>query len=290
MLDGGRGADYMAGSSGNDTYVVDNAGDSISEYPNSELFDEGYDTVLSSISYVLPEAVEELRLTGSAALNGTGNAESNQIYGNAGANILDGGSGGVNWLYGGRGNDTYIIRSFDDHAREHAGEGIDTIKSYRSYWLIDAMENLTLLGSDNLIGVGNYEKNTIIGNDGGNYVDGLGGADILTGGQGGDRFAFSTALGNGNVDRITDFTVGEDKLLLANSLFGLAAGTASLSADQFTSGSKATSTDHRIVYNSASGMLLYDADGTGTAAAVAFAVLGRNLSLSASSFEIFTPG
>ncbi|MDD1615526.1 MAG: putative rhizobiocin/RTX toxin and hemolysin-type calcium-binding protein, partial [Methylococcaceae bacterium NSP1-2] len=101
ILDGGAGADFMVGHAGNDTYYVDNIGDVVKERAG-----EGNDTVYSSISYRLTANVENLILTtGSAAINGTGNARDNYILGNSANNILDGGAGSDN-LNGGLGNDT----------------------------------------------------------------------------------------------------------------------------------------------------------------------------------------
>ncbi|OGL19617.1 MAG: hypothetical protein A3K12_03785 [Candidatus Rokubacteria bacterium RIFCSPLOWO2_12_FULL_71_19] len=100
-LNGGAGADTMSGGAGNDTYVVDAAGDIVTEAPG-----EGTDTVRAGVSYTLGANVEHLTLTGSAAINATGNAAGNTLTGNAAANALTGGAG-ADTLIGGRGNDTY---------------------------------------------------------------------------------------------------------------------------------------------------------------------------------------
>lgn len=104
-LDGGTGADTMQGDSGNDTYVVDHAGDIVTEYYMEG--QGGYDTVLSSIDYVLGNNVEKLVLTGTA-VKGTGNALANVIQGNALANILNGGAGN-DVLTGGGGADRFVF-------------------------------------------------------------------------------------------------------------------------------------------------------------------------------------
>ncbi len=111
-LDGGAGADAMAGGAGDDSYVVDDAGDAVAEGQG-----EGTDTICSSVSYVLPEHVENLALTGSADISGMGNSADNLLIGNSGNNLLAGGRGDDR-LEGGEGDDTYAYE---------LGDGIDAI-------------------------------------------------------------------------------------------------------------------------------------------------------------------
>jgi Ca2+-binding RTX toxin-like protein len=121
LLDGGTGGDKMRGEAGNDKYYVDNTLDEVIETAN-----QGYDTVISSISHALWVNVEELRLLDSGgAINGTGNALGNDIYGNDSSNTLDSG-GGNDDLVGNGGDDTYWIDSTGDRVFESAGEGADT--------------------------------------------------------------------------------------------------------------------------------------------------------------------
>ena len=116
MLDGGAGSDSMVGGAGDDVYVVDNTGDRVTELAN-----EGTDTVNSSITYTLGSNVERLVLTGTAAINGTGNALDNQLIGNSASNTLTGGAGndtlsgwqGADTLVGGAGNDIYLFARND---------------------------------------------------------------------------------------------------------------------------------------------------------------------------------
>lgn len=101
LLDGGAGADTMEGGDGDDTYVVDNVGDQAFEQD----FHFGNDTVNSSVSFTLGSGIENLNLTGTAAINATGNSLDNVLIGNSAANVLFG-DGGDDILRGGDGNDT----------------------------------------------------------------------------------------------------------------------------------------------------------------------------------------
>ncbi len=106
-LNGGSGADTMVGGIGNDIYVVDNTGDVVAENPG-----EGTDTVQSSVTYTLSANVEKLTMTGTSAINGTGNNLNNVIIGNGGNNTLAG-LGGADSLDGGAGIDTASYATSD---------------------------------------------------------------------------------------------------------------------------------------------------------------------------------
>jgi Ca2+-binding RTX toxin-like protein len=125
-LSGLGGSDTLSGAGGGDTYVVDSAGDRILEVGG------GTDTVRSSIGFSLVEngttvqgTVENLTLTGSAAIGATGNALGNVLVGNAGANTLVGnggddtidGGGGSDAVTGGAGNDRIIVSGGNDTVR-----------------------------------------------------------------------------------------------------------------------------------------------------------------------------
>ena len=143
----------MMGGAGNDIYVVDAAGDVV-----TELAGEGTDLVQSSVSYTLSADVENLTLTGTAAINATGNALNNTLTGNTGANILDGGAGD-DTMIGGTGNDTYVVGSVGDVVTETSTTGgTDTVLSSISYALGTNLENLTLTGTDNINATGNTRR------------------------------------------------------------------------------------------------------------------------------------
>jgi Ca2+-binding RTX toxin-like protein len=237
----------LAGGLGDDTYVVDSTAYTITENPG-----EGNDTILSSVTFSLAALpnVENLTLTGTAAINGTGNAGNNVITGNSSNNILNGGAG-VDTLIGGLGNDTYIIDSNTDTISENAGQGTDTIESSVTFSLaaLPNVENLTLTGTASINGTGNAANNIIIGNSGNNILSGGDGSDrltggtgkdTLTGGLGADRFDYRN-LGDsllGNFDVITGFNAnaGNDLFLISTARAGFsnAGAVASLNTSDIT--------------------------------------------------------
>ncbi|WP_457421253.1 beta strand repeat-containing protein [Roseateles sp. P5_E7] len=186
-IDGGAGADLMAGGAGDDTYVVDDSGDQVVENPG-----EGTDTVRAAASFVLGANIENLILTGTASVDGTGNELDNTITGNSGANVLDGGAG-ADRLVGGVGNDTYVVDDAGDLITENVGEGTDTVRSAITYTLGANLENLVLTGTDAINATGNTANNQITGNGGSNLIDGGLGADTMTGGAGNDTFLVDNA-------------------------------------------------------------------------------------------------
>lgn len=199
-LDGGKDADVMEGGTGDDIYIVDNIGDVVNE--TSTLASE-IDTVYSSISYTLGDNLENLTLTGTAAIDGTGNAKDNTIIGNTNNNILDG-QAGADTMQGGLGNDSYTVDNVGDLVKELLNEGKDTVYSTITYTLTDNVENLVLIGMEAINGTGNVLDNQITGNVANNVLTGLAGDDSLDGQQGTD-----TLLGGLGNDRYTVDNVGD---------------------------------------------------------------------------------
>ncbi len=182
-LNGNLGMDTLQGGLGDDTYVVDSALDVI-----VEAIGEGTDSVNSSVSYSITGAdVENLALTGLYNINAMGNSLNNLIVGNSANNSLDGGTG-ADTLKGGLGNDTYIVNSADDVVVELLTQGVDVVKAAINYTLTANVEQLILLGTDDLSANGNALNNTVTGNSGNNTLNGNQGADSLKGGLGDDRY------------------------------------------------------------------------------------------------------
>lgn len=178
-LTGTTGADIWAGLAGNDTYIIDNTGDVVIEDANN-----GIDTISSSVSYVLPNNVEYLTLTGSA-VSGTGNALDNKITGNSANNSLDGGLG-IDTLEGGGGDDSYYVNDAKDQVTESGASSKDMVYSTVSYTLSNFVYGLTLDGSGNINATGNILNNLLVGNSGNNILDGAGGLSDTLQGAGGD--------------------------------------------------------------------------------------------------------
>ncbi|MBO1056452.1 MAG: hypothetical protein HEQ27_07975 [Dolichospermum sp. JUN01] len=210
-LNGGAGVDILIGGTGNDIYVVDSITDTITENAN-----EGTDSIQSSVTFTLATLsnIENLTLTGTTAINGTGNDGNNVITGNTGNNILTGGLGndtlngglGTDTLIGATGNDIYVVDSTTDTITENANEGTDSIQSSVTFTLatLSNIENLTLTGTTAINGTGNDGNNVITGNTGNNILTGGLGNDTLNGGLGTDTLIGATGNDIYVVDSTTD--------------------------------------------------------------------------------------
>jgi len=278
------------------------------------------DTLSASVTTTLPTNVENLTLTGTAAINGTGNAGNNILTGNSGNNILSGGAG----------NDTYAFVANaalgTDTITETATGGIDTIDFNGSTATVRVNLGVTtsqtvnnnlklILSANNVIEnatggtgndrlTGNALNNILAGGNGNDQLQGLAGNDtlwgglgddILTGGIGQDKYlfqssgVFSSSLG---VDYISQFDVGQDQIVLSKATFNAVTNSAGqaltdfavVSDDEFVNASSA-----RIVYSQGSGSLFYNRDGNvlGTSTVFEFARLGNpDITLSSSDFSL----
>jgi trimeric autotransporter adhesin len=204
LLNGNSAANTLAGGAGNDIYLV-GMGDTVVEAVGA-----GTDTVVSATSWTLGSNIEYLTLTGTNAVNGTGNALANNIRGNSANNTLNGGGGadslfggagndtlnggiGNDHMAGGTGNDTYVVNVSTDVVMEGADEGIDTVLSSDTLRLGNNIENLTLIGAAAINGAGNMLDNLLVGN---------GAANLLTGAAGSDTYD-----GRGGSDALTDLSM-----------------------------------------------------------------------------------
>ena len=250
----------------------------------TEASSAGIDTVETAMTYTIGTNIENLELTGSAAVNGTGNSLANVLTGNSGANLLSGGSandtlsggdgndtldGGndADSMSGGLGDDLFLVNHIGDVVTEASNAGTDTVQSSVAFTLTTNVENLVLTGSSGVAGTGNAQANIITGNSGANLLSGLGGNDsiagaggndTLVGGTGADRFVFNAS--SGGTDTISDFNQLDGGAREADKLEfqGLLHGTfAWLGTGSFTG---TGNTEARLVGDT----LSIDTDGNGS--------------------------
>lgn len=242
-------------------------------------------------------AYEVVRLTFSAAgldRRGTESADTltgsdgnDSIFGNGGDDVLQARSGN-DLVHGGSGMDTISVGGGND--RVIAGSGNDSVSGNAGTDILDGG-----LGLDRLLG--GWGNDILIGREGNDRLNGdwgadrlLGGSgvDVLTGGEGRDTFLFNAAPTAANVDRITDFSVADDTIYVDDAIFtGLATGILASAAFSANISGYARDVSDRLIYESDTGKLFFDRDGTGAAARQQIATLDHDLHLTAADFFVF---
>jgi len=279
LLDGGAGADRMGGREGDDRYLVDHADDRVLEGENG-----GVDRVTSSVDYNLTENVEEVTLAGTA-IRAVGNDLANRLTGTAGNNVLDG-RGGNDIMAGGAGNDIYFVDQAGDQITETGG--VDRVISTVTFVVPSGIENLTLAGSATIDGTGDAAANTILGNVAANVLKGLAGADRLVGRDGDDDLHGGAGKDELLGGRGRDDFFFDDTIRLDRDIFAAITSNGVLSAAAFHTGATAQAADDRILFDIATGQIFYDADGSGSGAAILFATVDAGIMLSHLDFVAYT--
>jgi len=293
---GAGAADTLVGLGGSDFYGIFNSGDIIVEAAGGG----NNDRVAATVSFALAadddiEVMTTANSGGTDAINLTGNALSQRIIGNNGVNNLSSGaSGAFDTLIGLGGSDTYRVFNAGDIVVENAGSGTNDRVVAAVTFTLAANDDIELLSTSGAAGVspinltGNALAQRIIGNAGDNWLTGLGGSDTLTGGLGADTFVFNTAPGAANLDRINDFNVADDTIRLDDAVFaGLAVGTLGAAAFAANLTGDAADALDRIIYETDTGRVYFDADGNGAGARVQFATLTASLAVTNADFFVF---
>lgn len=213
-LEGGSGADTLLGGLGDDVFLISDALDTVTEAAGQGLDEVRWSA--ASGTYTLSANVENLTLSGTAALGGTGNALANRLIGNSANNTLGGGDGadtlnggvGADTLTGGTGNDAYVVDNVSDRVVETAGAGVDSVQASVTWTLSAEIENLSLSGAQAINATGNALDNQLVGNNAANVLNGGAGNDTLTGAGGADTYVVTSTgdqvveLAGGGIDKV----------------------------------------------------------------------------------------
>jgi Ca2+-binding RTX toxin-like protein len=309
-LDGGAGIDALNGGLGNDTYIM-TAGDVLSDAG-------GIDTVVTDVSWDLAAGFENLTMSGTAGIDVTGNELNNLAIGNSGSNYFNLRAGN-DTVQAGAGNDWIDMSNFGSPSYGDdvvdGGEGFDTLNfatgsGQRSGVVVDlaagtasgggegGVGSVRVTGIERVIGAafndrisGSAGADSLEGSGGNDTLSGMGGNDSLVGGAGQDTFVFAAAPGATNVDLVADFVSATDRLALDNAAFtALGADGNFVAGDgRFAAGAGFTSGrdgDDRLVYDTSTGSLYYDADGNGAGAAQLVATFQANPAITATDITV----
>jgi Ca2+-binding RTX toxin-like protein len=302
ILKGGGGADTLNGGAGIDTanYAESAAAVTVSLLSDTASGGDAQGDELNAIENLTGSAHNDT-LWGDDGVNVLSGGDGNdQLKGFGGADTLNGGNGndslnggtGADQMNGGEGADTFYVDNAGDTISDASSGTFDVVYTTTSYTLsagadIELFRTSDAASTAGIALTGNASSQEIIGNAGANAINGGLGNDILTGLGGDDSFIFSTALGASNIDTITDYALN-DLVALDDAIFGglSTTGTGHLAANNFRIGAGALDADDRIIYNSATGTLSYDADGNGAGAAIHFANIGVGLALTSDEFLV----
>jgi len=314
-LQGGNGVDVLDGGAGNDI-LNGGAGTDTASFESATAFvvvNLGTQGVAQNTRQGMDTLIGIERLIGSNY--------NDQLTGGTGNDRLEGGLGN-DFMVGNAGNDTFFGGDGDDRMEGGAGDDILNGNTGRDTAIYSSatsgvIVNLSVTTAQNTVGAGNDTLNSIerligsnfndslSGNTSNNVIYGEGGNDVisagagsdviyggtgndsLTGGAGQDSFMFDTALNAAtNVDQIQDFTVNYDKIRLDSSIFTQAGALGTLDANAFHAGLTAGDASDRIIYDSTTGNIYYDADGNGGGAQVLFAHVTAGTALTSSDFIV----
>jgi Ca2+-binding RTX toxin-like protein len=207
-LDGGDGKDRMAGLGGDDTYVVDSAGDVVTETLKDAA--GGTDTVESEIGYVLGANLENLTLVGIGNISGTGNGMENILIGNDGNNTMNGGAG-ADEMSGGKGDDVYLQDNKDDKITESGGDANDELRTNQALSnALAGIEHYSFLGAAAVVFAADDAANKISGTKAADKIDGAGGVDSLSGNAGNDTLTGGVGNDSLNGGAGADSLIGGD--------------------------------------------------------------------------------
>lgn len=193
------------------------------------------------------------------------------LWGEAGADSISGGAGS-DILLGGSGPTTLTFHTTLDW------DAIDGTPKAADARLFTYIFGTPLPADDS--------ADLLKGGSGKDFLDGGLGNDVLRGGSGKDTFAFHTALGVDNVDKVEDFEPGRDRIQLDTTVFTELGVIGTLSTDAFHKGNQAADVEDRIIYDKVTGALSYDADGSGVGSAIEFATLSPHLKLTHNDFFV----